>query len=76
MRVLGILDRNHEILEGLLRMGITSIDAGDLAQMGYNNDYATAFYKTRRRTEIRCFDIKYYCSENKIYSIEKVVTPI
>lgn len=73
MRVMGILDRNHDILEHLIRTGVRSIDIGDLSQMGYNCDYATSFYRTRHHQECRCFDIKYFISDQKVFNIEKVL---
>ena len=51
---------------------VTTIDLGDAIQWGFNPEYITGLRKYRMRMECRCFDIKYYRSENKLYGIEKV----
>lgn len=71
LRVLGILEKNYQILQQLLDKGVTSIDLGDLAQLGYNKEFATSYHKIRGRNEYRCFDIKFYCTESRIFRIER-----
>lgn len=69
------LDRNHEILESLLERGVTSMNIPDLAQAGYRFDCVTSYHKVRNHNEYRCFDIKYYMSENRIFDLSRVSTP-
>ena len=73
VRTIGAIDRNYAILESLLAAGRTSIDIPDLAQMGYNFDCITSYHKVRNRNEYRCYDIKYYMSESRIFRLERCV---
>ena len=71
-RIMSSLDRNYEILDGLLRSGTTWIVIPDLVQLGFNFYCFTSYHKFRNRNEYRCFDIKYNKSQNRIYGIAKV----
>ena len=71
-KVLHVLDKNYGILDLCVRQGKSSMDLGDAIQWGFNPEYITGLRKYRMRMECRCFDIKYYRSENKLYGIEKV----
>ena len=73
LRIMGTLDRNYAILEKLLKLEIRSISLGDLAQMGYNKEFVTSCHRIGGHEEYRCFDIKYRCSDSRVFSIEKVV---
>ena len=68
-RVIGVLEKNHGILERLFRMGVQSVEKADLAQMGYNFDFVTSCRKVGRRTECRCFDLRYYETETRIFNL-------
>ena len=70
--ILGVLERNYTVLDKLLKQDMTSISLGDLAQMGYNKEFVTSWHKVGCHSEYRCFDIKYCCSESRIFRIEKV----
>ena len=72
LRVLGALDRNYSVLEKLLRLGISSISIGDIANMGYNKEFVTSYHKVGGHNEFRCFDIKYCCSDSKLFHIERI----
>ena len=69
-RIIGALDRNHEILASLIAKGVTRIDIPDLAQLGYNFDCITSYHKVRNHKEYRCYDIKYYMSESSVFRLE------
>ena len=71
MKVLRALDKNHEILDNLLRSKITSIDLGDLALLGYDLDFSTSYRKNGIHSEYRCFDIKFLCTDKRIFKISK-----
>lgn len=71
-KVINALDKNHEILKQMLQTGITSAKIGDMVQWGFNPEYVTNARKIRHKMEYRCFDIRYFQSENKIYKIEAV----
>lgn len=68
-QVIGILARNHGILDHLLHIGVRSVPKGELAQMGYNFDFVTSCRKVGRRTECRCFDIQYYDTDSRIMNL-------
>ncbi len=71
MKVLRAIDRNHRILDQLLAAGVTSVDLPDLAQMGYRLGYVTAYNRVRNRNECRCYDIKFYITESRIFGITR-----
>ena len=71
-RILGALDRDYSVLEKLRRLDIRSISLGDAAQMGYNKEFVTSWHKVGGHDEYRCFDIKYCCSESRLFRIERV----
>jgi len=67
------LNRNHEILVSLIRMGKTTINLLDLTDLGFNPRYITGCSKVRsRHFENRCYDIAYYISETKIFNIHRI----
>ena len=68
-RITSALDKNHDVLSKLLRMGVTAISLPDLAQMGFNPEYITSFSKNGGRTECRCYDIKYFLTPTRIFSL-------
>jgi len=74
-KILNALERNHAILEELLEAGVTSVEIPDLAQMGYNFDCVTSYHKVRSHNEYRCFDIKYYMSESRIFGLARTLPP-
>ena len=71
-KVIGVLERNCDILKELCEKEIKSVDLGDLEQWGFSIDYTTSVRKMRRHLEYRCFEYKFNRSEGKIYGIEKV----
>jgi len=71
-KVLRALDKNHEILDNLLKASITSIDLGDLSLLGYDMGFSTSYRKSGIHAEYRCFDIKFLCTEKRIFRISKV----
>ena len=70
-KIIGTLDRNRAILDRLLQEGVTSIEIPDLAQMGYNFDCVTSYHRVRNHDEYRCYDIKYYMSESRVFRITR-----
>ncbi|MCQ2141304.1 MAG: hypothetical protein MJY83_03035 [Bacteroidales bacterium] len=74
-KVNSILEKNHEVLESLLRLGVHSMDLVSLSRMGYNIMYHTASTRARSHAELWCYDIKFCLSENRIFKLEKVELP-
>ncbi len=71
-RVFNILTRNHEVLEGLLKADVDSIDMIDLASMGFSPAFVTSHTKSGKHDEYTCFDIKYRMTRTRVYSISKI----
>ena len=71
LRVLNAVNRNYGILERLLKAGVKTIDNGDLSQLGFNPSYVTSYHRVRGHNEFRCFDIKYFASDSRIFGIER-----
>ena len=65
-RTIGVLQKNHDILQHLVRMGIRSISKAELVQLGYRPDFVTSFTRESRRTVCRCFDIVFFDTETRI----------
>lgn len=70
-RITASLERNHEVLKRLLRMGVTSMSLPDLSQMGFNPEYITSFSRKGGRTECRCYDFKYFLTPTRIFSLAR-----
>ena len=45
-----------------------------LLSMGYRFDCVTSYHKVRNHNEYRCYDIKYYLSESRLFGLSKVET--
>ena len=68
--VIGILEKNHDILRQLIRMGIRSIPKAELEQLGYRAGYVTASGRVGKRTVCRCFDIVFTDMETRLSGLE------
>ena len=71
-KILGHIDRNYEILDSLLRSGVTSADLTDLTSAGFLPGIMTSCLRTRTRVECACFDIKYIITPGRLSSISKI----
>lgn len=72
LRVWNALEKNHGILESLIKMDVDAIKLPDLSSLGFNMEYSTSFHKVGRHSQFRCFDILYYMTDSKIFGIRKV----
>ena len=69
-RVLRILERNREILDKLLKLGIHSVDRPTLIHLGFNMNFFTSLQKTgRQRCVYSCLDIRYELTPTRIKNI-------
>lgn len=68
-RVMRILERNHSILDKLLKLGIRSLDRFTLMGLGFNLEYSTSYKKTGIHHEYACYDIRYELTPTKIKKI-------
>ena len=67
------LEKNYEILNQLVRSEVNAIPLSELTMLGFNIDFMTSYHKNRGHHECWCYDIRYFLTENRIFSIEKVV---
>ena len=64
--VIGILEKNHDILRQLIQLGVRSIPTEELIQLGYRMGFVTSSGREGRRTVCRCFDIVFFDTETRI----------
>ncbi len=76
VKVKHALEKNYDILDNLVRLNIHSVDRADLRSLGYRDEYVTAYRKVGRRAELRCYDIKFSMTDNRISAIEKVPSTV
>ena len=68
-KVLRILDRNRDVLEKLIKLGIRSLDRTTLLHLGYNPNYFTSLQKLRRHWVYTCLDIRYELTPTRIRNL-------
>jgi len=68
-KVLKVLEENHDILDRLRRIGISSIDRMSLGQLGFDFNYVTSFHKIGQRSVYSVFDITYEATPSRILHI-------
>lgn len=71
-RVLGILVKNYDILEGLFRAGTSSIGITDIMAMGFIPGMVTSYGRVGKHDEFTCFDIKYRMTPSRLSHISKI----
>lgn len=71
-RILKTLYRNYEILDGLIKADVDSVDMISLVSMGFSPSIMTSCTKCGRHEECGCFDIRYIKTDTRIYSISKI----
>ena len=73
--IIGILEKNHDILNSLIRIGIRSIPKTELVQLGYRMGFVTSSGREGRRTVCRCFDIVFTDMETRITGLTQETLP-
>ncbi len=71
-KVLGIINRNYEILDGIIKGGEDSADLIALTAMGFVPGVVTSYQKLGKHDVYTCFDIKYIMTRSRLFSIEKI----
>ena len=71
-RVMKAIAGNYDILDKLIRAGVSSVDLFDLVNMGFVLEAVTSHRKVRHRDEYACFDIKYIMTPTRISGIMKI----
>ena len=74
--VIGILEKNHDILSRLVRLGVRSIPKEDLVQLGYRPGFVTASGREGRKTVCRCFDIVFFDTETRLTGLSMDTLPL
>lgn len=73
--ILGVLDRNHLVLERLIGMKVKRLDRVTLAYMGFDPGYSTSYCRIGRRNIYTCFNIRYELTPTRIRDIVKMDLP-
>lgn len=69
------LEHNRNILWKLYKMGIKSIDRLSIKSLGFDDDYATSFYKVGKKCIVCCFDMKYETTPTRLRNIACLAEP-
>lgn len=69
LKVENSLERNHKVLENLLKMGISEISMSDILNLGFNPAFITSFQRNGCHTECSCYDITFILMDSKIIGI-------
>ena len=67
--VMRVLHENREVLEKLIKLGMTSIDRLTLLHLGFNMCYFTSLQKIRNRWVYSCLDIQYELTPTRIKNL-------
>lgn len=73
-RILANINRNYEILNGLVEQNVESVDLMEICQMGFIPDCVTGTHKYggSRSESFCCFDIEYKKSPNRLTNIRRL----
>lgn len=66
------LVRNYDIMDILVKTGVTQIPISQLVALGFNTALCTSFNKSRSFTELSLYDISYRMSENRVFNIHRL----
>lgn len=69
-KVMRVLHSNRDVLEKLLKMGVTSVDRLTLIHLGFNLCYFTSLQKVRHRWVYSCLDIQYELTPTRIKNVK------
>ena len=71
-KTISVLEKNHEILEGLLKAGVETVSLSEILLLGFNPVYMTSFSRISHHDVYVCFDITYTMTHSKVCSISKI----
>ena len=71
-RVVSALERNYDILEGVVKSGENAVSLSEVMALGFNPAYATSFRKVGHRQVYECFDIIYIMTASRLCAISKI----
>lgn len=67
-----ILVRNYNIMDVLVKTGVSQISVSQLVALGFNSAICTSFNRTRSFSELSIYDISYRVSENRVFNIRRL----
>ena len=70
--VFGRLEKNYDILENIIHLGLKGMDRVTLAYMGFDPAYATSFHRLGRKNIYTCFDIRYELTASKVRGVRLI----
>ena len=70
--VVGRLEKNYEILDKVIHLGLESLDRITMAYMGFDPAYSTSYCKLGRKHVYTCFDIRYELTQSKVKAISVI----
>ena len=68
-KVLRILYNNRDVLDKLMKLGLSSVDRLTLIHLGYNLNYFTSLQRVRHRWVYTCLDIRYELTPSRIKNL-------
>ena len=72
VKVRSTLVRNYEVLNDLVKLGISRMSLFELRAMGYDPQFVTAAIPVGRRTEFMCYDIRFRQTDIQLSHITKI----
>lgn len=66
------LEKNHRILDRLLKAGIGTADLSWLLSQGFQAEYVTSVIRGRTSLTISCYDIQYRMTGQKVFGIQRL----
>ena len=70
--VFGRLEKNYEVLDKVINLGVDAMDRITLAYMGFDPAYATSYCRLGRKHIYTCFDIRYELTASKVRAISVI----
>ena len=67
--VMGRLEKNYEVLDKIIQLGVESMDRVTLAYMGFDPAYATSYCRLGRKNIYTCFNIRYELTQSRIRAV-------
>ena len=71
VRVMGLLEKNYEILDTLISQGIRDMELSSLEMMGFRAECVTSFTIRGRLKDVWCYDIRYNMSGGRLFNIRR-----
>lgn len=68
-RVNRYLMKNYQILRSFIDSGRTSVSLRELELSGYKCGFVTGYARVNKHTELTCFDLRFFLTDTKIYSL-------